>query len=116
MNFFVVSGRIGSDPQSKSVGMNKVLNFSLAFDVGRANNKQTTWLSCTLWNAPAENLAPYLSKGLQVTVGGSISLRKYTGNDGKEGVSLDMNVSQLTLPPKPKDASSPPSQSSEAPF
>jgi len=105
MNFFAVSGRVGTEPQLKTVGQSQILSFSFAFDTGSKDKRATTWMSCNLWGARAQALSPYIHKGSQLTLGGEISLRPWTSKDGKQGTSLDMNVQQVTLPPRPKDPS-----------
>lgn len=105
MNFFAVSGRVGNDPQMRTIPSGtQVLNFSFAFDTGYKDKKATTWLSCAIWGQRADALKPYISKGMHLVLGGEISVRKWTDKDGKDGASLEMNVSQVTLPPKSKDS------------
>lgn len=119
MNFFTVSGRVGNEPEFKTVGSNSIslLRFSMAFDAGYGDKKNTTWISVSLWGKRAESLKQYVRKGMPLTVGGEIQVRKWTGNDGKEGASLEMNCTQLTLPPKPKDeAGGPPPMNDDIPF
>ena len=42
----------------------------------------------------------YLHKGDRITVCGSAKVRIYDKKDGSEGKSLELNVSDFTLPPK----------------
>lgn len=64
-------GRIGRDVEVKYTKSGKpVATINLAVDYGRpgpeSGTKPTQWYECSLWDARAEKLAPYLTKGTQV--------------------------------------------------
>lgn len=93
MNVFNAIGRVGKDAIVRYTQSGKaVAGWSLAVDDGWGENKQTVWLDCSLWGDRAEKLAPYITKGAQIGVTGSIGTREY---DGKTYVTL--RVADVTL-------------------
>ena len=93
MNVFNAIGRVGKDAIVRYTQSGKaVAGWSLAVDDGWGQNKQTVWLDCSLWGDRAEKLAPFITKGAQIGVTGSIGTREH---DGKTYVTL--RVADVTL-------------------
>lgn len=93
MNVFNAIGRVGRNAQVRYTPAGKaVAGWSLAVDDGWGQNKQTVWLDCSLWGDRAEKLAPFITKGAQIGVTGSIGTREH---DGKTYVTL--RVHDVTL-------------------
>ena len=90
-------GNLGRDPELKEVGSSQVASFSIA---ARTGKDQTTWIDCSVWGKRAETVMSYLHKGDRVTVVGSGRIRTFDKKDGSEGKSLELNVSDFTLPAK----------------
>ena len=103
-NVIVISGNIGKDATTRTVGDSVVTGFSLANDTGWGDRKKTTWYECSWWGKRGSALAQYLTKGKNITVVGEVSQRQYTKNDGSVGYSLDVEVRDVTLPSKQGDA------------
>jgi single-strand DNA-binding protein len=83
LNTVSLVGRLGKDPELKTVGeAMTVVNFNLAVK-GRGKD-ETFWLPCTLWGQQAQSLAQYCTKGTKIGVSGSLRQRKYTTNSGDE--------------------------------
>lgn len=81
MNSVNITGRIGNDIEVRYTGSGKaVLNLSVAI---RDYNK-TVWARVVVWDAAAENVAKYCSKGSMIGVTGRLDTNKYTNNDGQE--------------------------------
>ena len=94
-------GNLGKDPEVKDVKDTQVAEFSLA---ARTGKDETTWINCAVWGKRADTVKKYLHKGDKVTVAGSGKLTTYQKKDGTEGSSLELRVSDFTLPPKTEDA------------
>ena len=94
-------GNLGRDPEIKDVKDTQVAEFSLAAKTGK---DETTWINCTVWGKRADVVKEYLHKGDRITVAGSGKITTYEKKDRTEGFSLDLNVSDFTLPPKKEDA------------
>ena len=99
MNIGIFAGRLGRDGEVRTTPSGKqVLNFSLAVDTfGGGDKKETLWIGCSVWGERADKLAPYLSKGKQVTVSGDIGIRQYTTQAGDARAEMTCNVQRLTL-------------------
>lgn len=95
-------GNLGKDPEVKQVSDTQVAEFSLA---ARTGKDETTWINCAVWGKRADVVKQYLQKGDKVTVAGQGKLRAYQKKDGSEGQSLELRVSDFTLPAKREAAS-----------
>lgn len=94
-------GNLGKDPEVKQVSDIQVAEFSLA---ARTGKDETTWINCAVWGKRADVVKQYLHKGDKVTVAGSGKMRTYQKKDGSEGQSLELRVSDFTLPAKKDEA------------
>lgn len=78
-----------------------VLNFSVAVNsvTGSGDQKQerTTWFRVAAWRQLAESLAPYITKGKQVMVVGTIDARPYADNSGQPAASLELTAREIRL-------------------
>lgn len=101
-----IIGRIGNDAEVKTLGQNKVINFSVAHtqrgtdDKGQKANT-TVWVRCTRFlplNGEAK-IADFLKKGTSVWVRGELSVHEYTGKDGAYHAEPRVRVSELELLP-----------------
>ena len=93
MNNFTAIGRIGRDAVTRYTQAGKpVTGWALAVDTGWGDNKQTTWLDCSLWGERGERVAEHIRKGDRLGVVGEIGTREH---DGKTYVTL--NVRDVTL-------------------
>lgn len=88
MNFAILAGRLGSDPEIRYTPSGQaVANFSLAIDEsykGKDGTKvnKVLWLRCVAWAQTAETLSKYVHKGDQIMVNGRIQVRDYEASDG----------------------------------
>jgi len=119
MNSVSISGNLGKNSEMRYLpNGDPVCGFSLADSMGR--DKPTIWWNCSLFGKRAEALSPFLTKGQQVTVIGSMTERKWVDKDGEPRTSMEVRVSDVALmggkreqteaprpPPKPKPAPPP---------
>lgn len=99
MNKVTLIGRIGQNVEAKQVNNQSVASFSLAtsekYTTKDGEKKELTeWHNCSLWGPRADKLAPYLTKGKQVAVTGSIHYRKVE-KEGMTGHYADIRVDDL---------------------
>lgn len=107
MNSFVFAGRVVADPELKKVGESDVLGIRLATDSGFGDKKTTLWVKGDKWGKGASGLAGILKKGMQVTVKGELTGTYAKAKEGGEiGVSLNMRIEDIALPPKSQGSSS----------
>lgn len=83
VNKVIIVGRLGSDPELKSVGNSQsVARLSVATSeawTGKDGQKQerTEWHRVVVWGRQAENCAKHLAKGRQVYVEGRLQTRSW---------------------------------------
>lgn len=107
VNRIVLVGRLTRDPElRRTTNETPVASFTLAVDdrVKDANGqKSTTFITVTVWNNQADNVAKYCRKGSLVGVDGRIRQRTFERRDGTKASVIEViadNVSFL----EPKDA------------
>lgn len=99
----IVSGRVGSDAQLKSVGDTTVCSFSIAHTekvYGANPSEKTIWVACSIWGERAPKLAPYILKGTFVVVEGSGGVNAYL-KDGQASAMINCRVTSLEFGGKP---------------
>ena len=94
-------GNLGKDPELKNVGQDQVASFSLA---ARTGKDETTWIFCAVWGKRAQTAAEYLRKGAKITIAGKAKQNSYTNQDDVERQSLNVNVTDFTLPAREGNA------------
>jgi single-strand DNA-binding protein len=83
VNKVIIVGRLGADPEIKSVGnQQSVARLSIATSeqwTGKDGQKQerTEWHRVVVWGRQAENCAKHLAKGRQVYVEGRLQTRSW---------------------------------------
>lgn len=107
MNNITIAGNIGKDVEVRNMpNGDPVANFSIADSQGK--EKLTIWWNCHIFGKRAESLAPYLTKGQQVTVTGTVTEREWKTKEGEKRKSLDVRVNDVLLQgSKPSESSSP---------
>ena len=89
------TGRLGNDPEAFQAATIPGAKFNLAVNTGK---DETTWLKCSVFGSRSATVLDYFKKGSKVTVIGKASQRFYQKKDGSEGSSIELNVSDFTLP------------------
>lgn len=90
MNKVILVGRLGSDPELKTVGNNQtVARLAVATSeswTGKDGQKQerTEWHRIVVWGKLAEICGKYLAKGRQVLIEGKIQTRSWEDNGTKK--------------------------------
>lgn len=96
MNVITITGTLGRDMEQRAMpNGDPVGNFSVADSQGR--EKPTIWWSCQLFGKRVAALAPYLLKGQQVTVVGTVTEREWVDKDGGKRKQMEIRVSDLAL-------------------
>ena len=91
------AGRIGRDAEQRTAGQHQVVNFTVAIDKRKGQEKVAVWLDCNFWGDRAVKLKQYLTKGSVVAVAGDIELQEFQKRDGTGGSKLSMRVDDITL-------------------
>ena len=102
-----VRGRLGNDPELKTVGADnlELVTFSLAHTPRSKKNGEwvdgdTNWYRVIKFGKQAETLAQTLKKGDEVIVIGTLKLNNYTDKNGVEKSQMEITVSELGVVPK----------------
>jgi len=98
MNNITISGRIGRDAELRTTqGGMQVLSFAVASSKKVKGEEKTTWFDCSLFGQRAMSLQPYIVKGGQLVVSGSIELQTFQKNDGTQGAKIQVFVNDVDL-------------------
>lgn len=94
-----VTGFVGSDPQVRQVGEQRVASFSVAISrKNRAGEKQTLWVRVNCWNKLADIAEQYVKKGSLVQVMAEwLRSSAWVDQSGTPQPSLDMDANRLVL-------------------
>jgi single-strand DNA-binding protein len=87
MNKAILFGNVGSDPDVKKIGENKVAKFSLATNKTYTKDgekvTETAWHNIVFWGKTTELCEKYVKKGSSLIVEGEIRYRSYENKDGQ---------------------------------
>jgi single-strand DNA-binding protein len=96
MNNITIAGNLGKDAEIRRLNDGTpVCSFSVADSQGK--DKETIWWNAALYGKRGESLAPYLVKGQQVTITGSVTERAWVDKDGQKRKSMDVRVNDVAL-------------------
>lgn len=96
MNNITVAGTLGRDIEIRTMpNGDPVGNFSVADSQGK--DKPTIWWNVQLFGKRAQALAPYLLKGQQVAVSGSITEREWTNKEGVKQKTMEIRAADIAL-------------------
>ena len=101
-NLVILLGRLGQDPEVKTVGETKVAKVSLATSESykdKSGNKveNTEWHNLELWDGLAKIAESYLKKGSQIYVEGKIKTDKWETDTGEKRSAVKIRVTSLTM-------------------
>lgn len=96
---FQVTGFVGSDPQIKTVGEQRVASFSVA--INRKNSrgeKQTLWVRVNAWGKLSDIAGQYVKKGSLVQVTAEwLRPSAWLDPSGAPQAGLDIDANRLVL-------------------
>jgi single-strand DNA-binding protein len=112
MNKVILIGRLGQDPESRSLPSGDGLaNFSLATnevynDKSGQQKDITEWHRCVAFGKTADYINNYVRKGRQVYVEGRLKTRKWTDRDNQTRYTTEVNVDTVMLLDRRDDGAS----------
>jgi single-strand DNA-binding protein len=92
INNIIVSGRLGSDAETKEVMGKTLTSFRMAVYQGKG--KDSTWIAVSAWEKTGE-FCQGITKGIEVIVEGSLSTREYTNKDGATKTSVEIRANRV---------------------
>lgn len=99
MSTLIVTGRIGSDAETRQLQSGKsAVSFSVADQQGWGDKKTTLWIKCAMFGERAEKVAPYLTKGALVEVIGIPTVEAWNDKaKGEARAALKLTVNEVKL-------------------
>jgi len=101
LNRVLISGFLGSDPETKKAGNSTVTRFSIAVNDRWTDNEgerqeRTHWIPVVAWNSRGENAAKFIHKGSHVLVEGSLSVSSWDDKEsGDKRSKTEVVASQI---------------------
>ena len=101
MATITIIGNLKDAPELRFTAQGKaVANFVVAEskrvkDGNEWKDGPTTWWSCSIWDAAAENAAESLSKGQRVIVVGEVAQRSYETSQGEKRTVFEVTASEV---------------------
>jgi single-strand DNA-binding protein len=101
LNKATIIGRLGKDPEIKTINNQTVANFSLATTESWKNKdgekqESTEWHNCDAWGKIAEIIEKYVKKGDLIYVEGSIKTQSWD-KDGEKRYSTGISVKEMKM-------------------
>lgn len=102
LNKATIIGRLGKDPEIKTINNQTVANFSIASTESWKNKngekqKTTEWHNCDAWGKLAEIIQKYVKKGDLIYVEGTIKTRSWDDKNGEKRYSTGINVKEMYM-------------------
>ena len=93
-------GNLVRDPELRTTQSGvPVCSFTVAVNRRKqgpeAGQQEADFFRITTWRQQAENCNRYLSKGKKVGITGALTLQAYTGNDGLQRQSLEVQADEV---------------------
>lgn len=96
-----VAGYVAADPETKTVGTNKVTSISIPMNIKGNKEETTNWYRISFWGKPADVIADHIRKGAFLVVTGSLKVRDYEAK-GEKRYALEVDAREFTFGPKPR--------------
>lgn len=100
-------GRLGRDPELRTVKNQEVCNASVAVRTSKKNANggyESEWYTLTAWGGRAQTLAKYCQKGTQLTFSGSLTHRSYKTKSGEDRVNYEIALDDFQIISSPAKA------------
>lgn len=99
MNCIVLSGRLCADPELRQTTSNvSVCRFRVAVQRNykdKDGNYGADFITCVAWNAQAEFISKYFSKGSAIAVRGSMQNADYTDQNGVKHYAMECKAEHI---------------------
>ena len=99
MNKLTIIGNLCKDPELRTTQSGiSVCSFTVAVNRRKVNedgSREADFFRVTAWRLLGENCAKWLIKGRKVCVVGPVSVKTYTGQDGKTYANLEITADDV---------------------
>jgi single-strand DNA-binding protein len=83
LNKVQLIGNIAHDLEEQYINSNNEQIPKIDFNLAINNKDKVQYIPCVVFRKKAENMSKYLRKGSKIYAEGSLSIQKYTTNDGQ---------------------------------
>ena len=98
VNKAILLGYVWKDPTIRSTkNGNKIAQVDMVTESGYGEYKKSDWHKVIFYGKTADVVDSYVTKGTNLYVEGSIDYRKYTGKDGIEKYTTDIQGKMLQM-------------------
>jgi len=102
INKAILLGRVGKDPELKTIGNGDMATFSLATskkysDSSGQKKEKTEWHNCVVFGKRAGVIKQYVQKGTLLYVEGEIQYQKIQSQDGVDKFYTSVNVGEFNI-------------------
>ncbi len=113
LNHITIMGRMTRDPELRRTGSGvAVASFTVAVDRDFAKG-EADFFDCVAWNATAEFIDKYFSKGQLIVVDGRMEFRSWTDKNGQSRRSPEVVANNVYFGGKKEDKPAPQSYSND---
>lgn len=96
MQNIIISGHVGSAPQTRPAGESTVTTISVAVNNPRNRQAPPTWYRVECWNGLGSTVSQYVGKGDYVVVTADrLKVSPYIDSDGKPAASIDLHATSV---------------------
>lgn len=96
MQTIIISGHVGSVPQTRQAGDSTVTTISVAVNNPRNRQAPPTWYRVECWNGLGTTVSQYVGKGDYVVVTADrLQVSPYINSDGKPAASIDLHATSV---------------------
>lgn len=101
MNYLMIAGHLGADPEVRFTSSGKkVTTLRVATNARRGNTDETIWWRVTIWGEQFDKMISYMKKGSAIVVFGDMQKPEiFTDRDGKPQISMNITASSIQFSP-----------------
>lgn len=96
LNQITIMGRLVRDPELRNAGQHRVVNLTLAVDRDYGgDDRETDFVDIVAWNAQADFVSKFFSKGRMAIVSGRLESSKWEDDEGKKRTNWRINADHV---------------------
>jgi single-strand DNA-binding protein len=104
LNKVQLIGRISHDLEKQYINSNNEQIPKIDFQWAVNNKDKTQFIPCVAFRKQAENMNQYLHKGSKIYLEGTLSIQKYTNNEGQTRITTKVIIQNVIfLDNKPQE-------------
>lgn len=107
LNVCTFTGRLTRDAEQKLIGAKQTpcVEFSVANNTGYGDYAKTTYIDVQLWGSGNSGVVPYLKKGQQIGVSGTLTQNDWVDTNGVKHTKFRLSAMGVTLLASPQGSS-----------